>query len=677
VLERAIGSVFAGYRIDRMIGRGGMGIVYLATQVALERHVALKLVAPELASEPTFRERFARELRFVAAIDHPHVIPVFDARDEEGLLFVAMRFVDGTDLRALILQEDGLEPLRAVRLVDQVAQALDAAHELGVVHRDVKPANVLIGQRRGADHVFLTDFGLSKHTTSGLGLTAPGQWVGTVDYVPPEQILGQSLDRRADIYALGCVLFEALTGRVPYPKEGDAAKLWAHMQDPPPSLAESGRDLPPALDDVVRRALAKDREERFPTAGELAEAAREAIAPATPTVIGASLPVSDPDATRITDAPEVTEEPAPDATHVPGAPPPSGAPATAGPTPTPTPAPSAPEAPPAAPPPPARPKPGGPRRRFGRAPLVAVAAVLVVAVAAAGFMLAGGSGGTGSSTVTVGGSPNAVAADGDAVWVLSGADGTVTRIAAADGKAGEPIEAAAAPTGVAAGEGAVWVAGPGEAVTRIDPSAGRADGEPIPVDSDAFSVAAGAGAVWVAMGLVNAVAVIDPGDRSTVDEPIDVGQSPEAIAVGEDAIWVANRDSATVSRIDPSERRTVGEAIQVGRGPSGLAVGGGSVWVANQDANTVTRIDADSGRVEGDAIAVGRAPVAVAVGGGSVWVANQDSNTVTRIDASSGRVVGEPIAVGPAPAGIAVAGGSVWVCNSGSNTVTRIEIPGD
>ena len=263
MLERSIGSVFAGYRIDRVIGRGGMGVVYLATQVALDRLVALKLVAPELGAEATFRERFARELKFVAAIDHPNVIPVYDARSEEGMLFIAMRYVDGTDLRELLLGEGPLEPARAVSLFEQVADALDAVHELGVVHRDVKPANVLIGRRRGVEHVFLTDFGLSKHTTSGFGMTAPGQWVGTVDYVPPEQILGQTLDLRTDVYALGCMLYEILTGQVPYAKEGDAAKLWAHMNDDPPAPSAVRGELPEALDDVVARALAKQPGDRL------------------------------------------------------------------------------------------------------------------------------------------------------------------------------------------------------------------------------------------------------------------------------------------------------------------------------------------------------------------------------------------------------------------------------
>jgi serine/threonine protein kinase len=199
VLERSIGSVIGGYRIDDVVGRGGMGVVYRATDVVLERTVALKLVAPELAQDRRFRERFSRELRYVASIDHPNVIPVHHAGDEEGVLFIAMRFVPGIDLRTLVARDGAVEPGRAVDIISQVAAALDAAHARGVVHRDVKPANVLIEDRAGRDHIFLTDFGLSKHTTSAGGLTAPGEFVGTVDYVAPEQIRGESVGERADV----------------------------------------------------------------------------------------------------------------------------------------------------------------------------------------------------------------------------------------------------------------------------------------------------------------------------------------------------------------------------------------------------------------------------------------------------------------------------------------------
>jgi non-specific serine/threonine protein kinase len=267
--ELAIGSEFAGYRIEAVAARGGMGVVYRATQLRLTRTVALKLVTPALARDASFRERFRREWMVAASIDHPNVIPVYEAGEDDGALFIAMRWVAGTNLRDLI-DRGALEPGRAARLVAQVAGALDAAHERDLIHRDVKPANILI---TGEDHVYLTDFGLTKHASSISGLTRTGQWVGTVDYTAPEQIEGVTVSPRTDVYSLGCVLFEALTGQSPFKRENDLATLWAHVYTSPPSVSEIAPDVPARFDAVVQRAMAKDPEERHESAGELGRAA--------------------------------------------------------------------------------------------------------------------------------------------------------------------------------------------------------------------------------------------------------------------------------------------------------------------------------------------------------------------------------------------------------------------
>src|SRR4051812_31920427 len=246
-----------------------MGVVYRATQVALDRPVALKLIAPELARDDQFRERFQRESRLAAQIEHPNVIPVYEAGEADGQLFIAMRFVDGSDLSSEISRHGTIEPLRAARIVAQVADALDAAHKRGLVHRDVKPANVLLSD----GHAYLTDFGLVKDLAAGGAMTTSGQWVGTPDYVAPEQFKGEAVDARVDIYALGCVLFHTLTGRVPFPRDQAVAKLWAHSEELPPRPSESAPNVPPALDDVVARAMAKDPEDRFASAGDLGRAA--------------------------------------------------------------------------------------------------------------------------------------------------------------------------------------------------------------------------------------------------------------------------------------------------------------------------------------------------------------------------------------------------------------------
>ena len=227
-------AIIAGYRIEQAIGRGGMGVVYRAAQLALERPVAIKLIATERAQDPVFRARFERESRLAASIEHPNVIPVYEAGEDDGLLFIAMRLVEGTDLAQLLERVGVLEPLRTVRLIGQLAGALDAAHAHGLVHRDVKPANVLLTRD---EHLYLTDFGVAKHIGAGEGVTQAGQWVGTLDYLAPEQIRGDAVGASADIYALAGVLHDCLTGQVPYPRENDAAKLWAHVNAAPPARA--------------------------------------------------------------------------------------------------------------------------------------------------------------------------------------------------------------------------------------------------------------------------------------------------------------------------------------------------------------------------------------------------------------------------------------------------------
>lgn len=272
-LDSAISSPFAGYRLDELVARGGMGVVYRATELASGRDVALKLILPDLAEDRLFRRRFEREARLSAELDHPHAIPVYEAGECDGHLFLAMKFVDGTDLRSTIAWMGHLHPRRAALIVSQVAAALDAAHERGLIHRDVKPDNVLLEARESGVHSYLTDFGLSKLTSSQSGLTRTGRWVGTVDYAAPEQVQAAEVDARCDIYALGCVLYEALTGTVPYPRPREVQKILAHISDPVPSVAAiSGQELE-AFDSVVARALAKEPSERFSSAGELGRAA--------------------------------------------------------------------------------------------------------------------------------------------------------------------------------------------------------------------------------------------------------------------------------------------------------------------------------------------------------------------------------------------------------------------
>jgi DNA-binding NarL/FixJ family response regulator len=275
--EPEVGSTFADHRIDGIAGRGAMGVVLRATDLVLDRSVALKLIAPLYARDPVFRARFERECRIAAALDHPNIVPIFHAGEERGQLYVTMRFIDGTDLKALLARERWLDPQRAVAIVAQVADALDEAHAHGLVHRDVKPANVLLAERGGRERAFLTDFGVTKQrTATDPALTGTGMAIGSVDYMAPEQAEVAPVDARTDVYALGCVLFHALTGSVPFIRGNDLERMWAHVHETPPAPSSIETRLPKALDDVLARALAKRPDDRYQSAGEFARAARAA-----------------------------------------------------------------------------------------------------------------------------------------------------------------------------------------------------------------------------------------------------------------------------------------------------------------------------------------------------------------------------------------------------------------
>jgi tRNA A-37 threonylcarbamoyl transferase component Bud32 len=275
-----VGSEFAGYRIEGMVGHGGMSIVYRAQHLRLERTVALKLLMPELSRDESFRERFMRESRLAAALDHPNIIPIYEAGDENGVFYIAMRFVGGSTLKAVLEEEGPLPAPRAASIMSQVASALNAAHEeKGLVHRDVKPANILVVPGHGpegGDHVYLSDFGIAKQRAAG-ALTKTGMFVGTADYAAPEQIEGRELDGRADVYALGCVLYETLTGAHTYEKDSEVALMYAHLLEPPPTVTHKRPDLSPDVDAVVAKAMAKSPDDRYATTPEFAAAMRKSL----------------------------------------------------------------------------------------------------------------------------------------------------------------------------------------------------------------------------------------------------------------------------------------------------------------------------------------------------------------------------------------------------------------
>jgi serine/threonine protein kinase len=401
-------TVVAGYRIDGRLGEGGMGTVYRATQLSLERVVALKLLTAELSADPAFRERFRREGLLQAALDHPHIVTVYEAGETDNRLFLAMRMVEGPTLKDLILRHQ-LDDRRALRLLTQVAEALDAAHTKGLIHRDVKPQNVLVG---AGDHAYLADFGLTKGNDDA-AMTETGQFVGTIDYISPEQARGGNATGRSDVYALTAVLCECLTGQVPFQRSTEERALLAHLTEPPPRLSQMRTDLPAAMDEVIARGMAKEPEDRPASAGELMLQARRALgaAPAesfappastdatrlrpavgSPTRAPHTAAKSDPGATRLAGAAVTAPQDAPRASDDErGAPAPSGATTTS----------------------------GAPNRRY--LPVLILAAVLALV---AGLLL-GGSSGSSSTAFTHSASAGYLELSFPPSWQRVGSDFTV------------------------------------------------------------------------------------------------------------------------------------------------------------------------------------------------------------------------------------------------------------
>jgi serine/threonine-protein kinase len=615
--DLAIGSTLAGYRIEALISSGGMGVVYRATHLGLERPVALKVIARNLADQDDFRRRFLRESRLAASLDHPSVVPIFDSREEDGELIVAMRLVEGGDLKQRLKRDGPLPPAEAVDLLAQVADALDVAHAKGIVHRDVKPHNILLEGNRA----YLSDFGLAK-AVSESGVASGASVAGTVEYMAPEQWRGGRIGPAADIYALGCVLYESLTGIVPYARED----------------ADTEPEMPAGLDEVIERAVAKDPSDRYSTAGALIEAARERAA--TP-----------PAATRVLSADrERQAEPIAGG----GA---GGTGSGAGRT-----APLQGSA--------------GPRwRNFASRRMQWVGAAVAVTAASLTLLvfLIGGGGVSVSPPIPVGDSPLRVAAGEGSVWVTSETDGTLTRINPETREVtGSPLRLGKGISGVAVGAGSVWVSSPRDGeVLQVDPESKRVVAR-IGVGGRPGPIAFGGGRVWVADDAGSGATAINASSSAVVKRAIVPHVAPLRLGVGAGGLWVSSATTGTVRRIDLGDA-IAGPSIRAGRGPAGVTVGHGLVWVANSRAGTVTRIDPATHLIVGEPIAVGTRPGGIDAGTSAVWVANAGDGTVSEIDLESGKVEGGPITVGESPGAVAVGEDAVWIANNGEGTITRIE----
>jgi serine/threonine protein kinase/sugar lactone lactonase YvrE len=623
--DLTLGSTIAGCRLEAVAGRGGMGVVYQATQIALQRPVAVKAIAPELAQDKAFRERFQRESQIAASIEHPNVIPVYEAGELEGTLYLIMRWVDGTDLREMISSSGRLEPERAVHLLRPVASALSAAHRRGLVHRDVKPANVLIarGEDEADEHVYLTDFGIARRTSGDMAVTRTGVLVGTIDYTSPERIEGGRGTPASDIYAFGCMLYEALTGHVPFDRPTELMKMYAHMNDPTPSVRSEVPDVPERLAEIAERAMAKRPEDRFASAGELSAALESALdedrapdasmpLPTDETVVDAGgapttlapvdgptelAPVEEPtelapvdEPTELAPVDEPTElAPVEEPTELAPVEEPTAlapaAPAPTGPTAVERRAPPAPTAPtgPTAP----------PRQR--RSPLLlAIPVGLIVGIVAIIVLSSGGGGGAAAPTAS--GSPVSI----KSIALPSGSD-----------------------PGPMWGEGPTVLVTTSDGVRRVGTSGATTTfatpGHPTDVAKDPT------GKVWVAETSPNAVVVFNA-NGSRIRQISLGAMSPAILAVSTDAVWVGASGSANIARINAESLTPSTITAPNPVGAMGEAYG--RLWVASPDG-TLSALD-DSGKptLKGPQLP----PNTVAVGhSDGVWFAAA-SGRLTRVD---------------------------------------------
>ena len=600
----ASGVEIGGYRVEELIGRGGMGEVYRAHDGRLDRNVALKILAPRYADDDAFRERLLRESRLAASLDHPNVVPVYDAGEVDGRFFLSMRYVEGTDLRALLRRDGALAAERALEIVSQVAGALDAAHAKGLVHRDVKPSNVLMDER---GHCYLADFGLTQ-SVSDRGQATDGSLLGTLDYVAPEQIRGDEVDGRADVYALGCMLFECLTGEVPFRAPSEVATIYAHLEEAPPTASARRSALPPAIDAVLARALAKDPAERYSSCEALVTDARIAlglvaapphrwrlaVAAAAFVLVVAAVALA---------AILLAREAAPALT-------------------------------------------GGSLIRIDRESGDVTARYRVsahpgVITTSAGRVWLGDfrdgalwrlEPRTGElKRLTSLGEPRDLTTLGGKIYVASGSaevsTGTVVRYDAVTGVRERKLDLLSC--AIAGGEGVVWSCGnfnvnklstgPGE--LRILRSVSLPYREPISIETVRWSfrdIAVGYGSVWVLGDAIDRRLWRLDRSSGRVLATIELPSIPRTVATGEGGVWISAPLDDRVLQIDP-ETNAITATIPTGRGTSGVAVGAGWVWVTSTIDGVVSRIDPRTAEVV-DVIDVGGRPREVAVGAGGVWV---------------------------------------------------------
>jgi serine/threonine-protein kinase len=653
-----IGTELGGYRIESLIGRGGMGAVYLAEQVALGRKVAVKVLPPELADSADFRHRFERESRVAASLDHPNVVPIYESGEIDGVLFIAMRLVGGTDLATLLAREGPMSPERGASLVRQVGSALDAAHAKGLVHRDVKPGNILVVSATDEDdHVYLSDFGLTRLTSSDSALTRSGTFMGTVAYAAPEQFQGQPADAGSDLYSLGCVAFECVTGQRPFPQEQEAAVMFAHLQEEPPRASERRPGIPSELDPVLAKAMAKRPEDRYPTGKALGSAMRAAVTE-SPEAVASAPPVAD------------STPPADSTPSGPGSEQPSGGVTSI--------------------PPPAPPSPPGsttPPRRVSRRWTGIAAAATAVAVVAGVVVVTrqGGSTPRGSPTPSA---PTSVAsglpsggpsASTPPTANASGAPpglpidvNTVFRIDPDTGSVVGSYPVGANPQALVVSGNSVWVINQDDVtISKIDMSTGHVTTRGGIADPCGLSPAQGGG-VWVDDCSEGQVQLVDPNSFEVVQR-IHVSQ-PAGVVTTHGSVWVLGyRGVGTPSvlfKFTPSGRLEAKIKVSPGAAAATVAddgsiwgngFGDGTIWRVDPSTDAVTFVDGWTG------------PELVVADGQVLWVDDSQLKSVTEYDTVTGQTVG---VVQGHHGALAVTPTTLWIQDSGPDTLTEVDKAG-
>ena len=636
----ATGAVLGDFRVEGEIGRGGMGVVYRAAQISLGRPVALKVISETLSDRVDFRDRFVRESRLAASLDHPNVIPVYGAGEQDGVLYIAMRFVDGTDLRALLAAEGALEP----------ASCGGRRGAGGFRARRRSRARARASRRQAREHPrggsgrrrtpYLTDFGLTKRTASDSGLTAAGEWVGTLDYVAPEQLRGERSTAVQTSTPSAACSTSCSRVEVPFERDDDIAKLWAHISDAPPSALDVAPGTPRGLARSPSRCMEKDPDDRFETAGQMGRAALAAVPGLGDTGTRARLAAG-----RRGVVLEGGNDTRAGATAV------------------------------------LAPQPGS--RRFTRGRVAATAAALLLACVVAVVLLATGDDGDPSGAtetgppvgtidarIPVGDSPAGVGLEGDFAWVANEGDGTLTRIDLKTQRPrGKPIPVGKNPRAVATRAGSVWVANfGGGSVTRVDADSGRIL-QTIPVGRGPIDIAVGRESVWVSTEEARVVR-IDASSGKVIDRDIGV-KAQGALDLGLGRLWIADRIEGTLRVYFIKDGLISNDPLSLGDAPSDIAVGPRFAWAAVAGDGVIRRVPISGESGERVIETAGR-PEVLGVSKQGIWVADSERETLYRISRKTGRPLGTPIKVSEDPSGIAVGREAVWVTSAVTDSVLRV-----